>query len=139
MYKEQLKRQKMRRDHNIKNNLCVDCSSPDLFSGTLKCKKHILIAREASRRKWTNQRNKVLDAYGNRCACCGETKREFLAIDHVNNDGSGERKKVKNKMVQYIIQQGYPKDKYRVLCHNCNSSIGFYGYCPHKVPQEGPV
>jgi hypothetical protein len=20
---------------------------------------------------------------------------------------------------------------YRVLCHNCNMALGFYGYCPH--------
>src|SRR5216683_833717 len=26
-----------------------------------------------------------------KCACCGETQYEFLALDHVNNDGSIHR------------------------------------------------
>src|SRR5213078_4819734 len=32
-------------------------------------------------------RAEVLAAYGNACACCGETEEAFLALDHVHNDG----------------------------------------------------
>jgi hypothetical protein len=27
---------------------------------------------------------------------------------------------------------GYPKDRYQLLCHNCNMAKGFYGLCPHQ-------
>lgn len=67
------------------------------------------------------------------CACCGESHIEFLAIDHINGDGNKHRK-VRHGVAFYnwLITSGYP-DGYRVLCHNCNSSIGFYGYCPHEA------
>lgn len=29
-----------------------------------------------------------------------------------------------------LKQLGFPSG-YRVLCHNCNQAIGFYGRCPH--------
>lgn len=32
------------------------------------------------------------------------------------------------------VAQGYPKDRYRLLCYNCNCAIGARGYCPHKPP-----
>jgi hypothetical protein len=31
----------------------------------------------------------------------------------------------------WLKRNGYPKG-FRVLCHNCNSARGLYGYCPHK-------
>ncbi len=79
-------------------------------------------------------RIKILEAYGNKCACCGETTPEFLALDHVNNDGAAERKKTAlagSTFYCYVLRQGCPPT-YRLLCHNCNSSRGYYGYCPHE-------
>lgn len=79
-------------------------------------------------------RIKVLDYYGGKCVCCGESLKEFLCIDHINGGGTKHRKELKSKhssMVQWIIRNNYPKE-YRVLCHNCNQSLGYYGYCPHK-------
>src|SRR6266550_4283288 len=32
-------------------------------------------------------RQAVLDAYGNSCACCGETEQEFLQLDHIHGGG----------------------------------------------------
>ena len=34
----------------------------------------------------------VLNAYGNKCQCCGETEPWFLTIDHKNNDGAAGRR-----------------------------------------------
>ena len=31
----------------------------------------------------------------------------------------------------YLRNKGWPTG-YRVLCHNCNMSLGFYGHCPHQ-------
>jgi len=68
------------------------------------------------------------------CACCQEKNVEFLVVNHIDGAGSAYRKE--NKPGGYshytrIIQAGFPQ-KYRVLCHNCNQAIGFYGYCPHQ-------
>jgi len=59
---------------------------------------------------------------------------EFLAIDHINGGGEKERRKLRRGGVNFCIwlrSHDFPKG-YRVLCHNCNMSLGIYGYCPHK-------
>ena len=77
-------------------------------------------------------RKETIEAYGGKCVCCGENKIEFLAIDHINGGGSQHRKRDSRatQMSHWLKEQGWP-DGYRILCHNCNLSIGFYGYCPH--------
>lgn len=70
------------------------------------------------------------------CACCGEAHIEFLGIDHISGGGSQARKeRGHGNIYQWLKGRGYP-DGYRVLCHNCNMSIGFYGYCPHQKEKE---
>lgn len=79
-------------------------------------------------------RTSILAAYGNKCACCGETTPEFLALDHINNDGAEDRKKVGlagGAFYSHVLKLGCPPT-FRLLCHNCNSSRGYYGYCPHE-------
>ena len=74
-----------------------------------------------------------LREYGNKCTCCGEERTEFLSIDHVNGDGAAHRKKLSGKLIYlWLIRNGFPKDGFRILCHNCNCARGFYGYCPHE-------
>jgi transcriptional regulator with XRE-family HTH domain len=68
------------------------------------------------------------------CACCGETVVEFLAVDHVNGGGGKHRRALHGRVSSiylWLRQEGYP-DGFRVLCHNCNSAMGYYGYCPHQ-------
>lgn len=80
-------------------------------------------------------RRKMLEVYGGKCACCGETEEKFLALDHVNGGGTAHKKGggVNCKPIAIIIKrEGYPQDgRYQVLCHNCNMAKGFYGVCPH--------
>lgn len=81
------------------------------------------------------QRKKVYDHYGAMCVCCGETKFEFLSMDHINGGGTQHRIKTGLRgaaMIGWIIRNGYPDD-FQVLCHNCNQAKGFYGYCPHSL------
>lgn len=75
----------------------------------------------------------MLDHYGGHCACCGEGAFEFLALDHINNDGQAHREEVGSgaRMVEWIIKNDYPPI-FRVLCHNCNQARGYYGACPHE-------
>ena len=76
-------------------------------------------------------RKEAFKGYGGKCQCCGEDEFEFLAIDHVNGGGRKEREKLSTwQIARRIITKNFPPE-YRVLCHNCNQSIGWYGYCPH--------
>jgi len=81
-------------------------------------------------------RDIVLNHYGNKCICCGEGRREFLTIDHINNDGNIQRKKIGNsRFYTWIIQHNFPKDL-QILCCNCNFTKAFYGCCPHIKEKE---
>lgn len=77
----------------------------------------------------------VIEAYGGKCKCCGEKTVEFLSIDHVNGGGEEHRRKVHGHIYANLIKRGFPSG-FRLLCHNCNLSRGFYGYCPHKRKQS---
>ena len=93
--------------------------------------------KELVRKYHANRRKVVLEYYGGvptKCACCGESRIEFLSIDHINGGGSKHRKELKIFGIRFndwLIKNNYPEG-YRILCHNCNQSLGFYGYCPHE-------
>jgi hypothetical protein len=77
-------------------------------------------------------RQKIISAYGGKCACCGESRIEFLGIDHIGGGGNKHRKSIKNNLYSWLVKQNFPKG-FRMLCHNCNQSLGHYGYCPHNL------
>lgn len=80
------------------------------------------------------RKKEVIEAYGGKCSCCGETEIDFLAIDHIENNGAEHRKETGNgtKFHRWIRANNFP-DRLQVLCHNCNFSkfIGG-GICVHK-------
>lgn len=80
------------------------------------------------RLKW---RQEMINAYGGKCDCCGETEPKFLTIDHINGGGKKDREQNGNTILK-LKRLGWPQDGYRLLCFNCNCSRGFYGECPHK-------
>jgi hypothetical protein len=65
------------------------------------------------------------------CECCGEKNMEFLTIDHINGNGNKHRKEIKEYIPLFLKKKRFPKG-YRILCYNCNCSLGFYKYCPHQ-------
>ena len=76
----------------------------------------------------------MLEAYGSKCECCGEAERMFLQLDHIDGGGTKERKEFRN--VEYLMldlkKRGWPKEKYRLLCANCNFGRWMNGgTCPH--------
>lgn len=79
----------------------------------------------------TNKRNTVLSFYGGVCNCCGEARREFLCIDHVDGLNKKSLTDSGDKLVNRLVRENFPTG-YAILCHNCNMSLGFYGYCPHN-------
>jgi len=101
-----------------------------------QCKPCIL-ATAAAHNKLTHRVKKarVMDAYGGKCACCGETELAFLTIDHVDGDGADHRRELGVKGVRYawFIQNGFPKG-FQVLCANCNFGRHINGgVCPHQT------
>lgn len=84
-------------------------------------------------------RRETYEAYGGECACCGEDQWQFLSIDHENGGGAEERERLGLGGVGFyrlLRQQGFPKEGYRLLCMNCNTALGFYGYCPHQKEES---
>ena len=78
-------------------------------------------------------RTLALDAYGGRCACCGEGEPVFLIIDHVIGGGNKHRKKLggAHAVFRWLRKNDWP-DGFQVLCHNCNWAKYAQGICPHK-------
>jgi len=79
---------------------------------------------------YTRMREDVLSAYGHACECCGLTESVFLSIDHINGNGASHRKEYHGSIYQWLRQHDYPRDNFRILCHNCNFAVRF-GDCPH--------
>ena len=89
-------------------------------------------------------RRKVLEHYSNGepvCACCGETLYEFLTIDHLNNNGTADRRRYTgggHHHYRQIIKEGFPKG-FQVLCYNCNCGRAKTPTkeCPHVLYEKG--
>jgi hypothetical protein len=117
--------------YNRAAGLCA-CGRPRK-SPTLKICQQCSDTYARRARHW---KQKVIEGYGGKCACCGETHFEFLAADHVKGGGTRERRKFGWRvkavaLYRKIVREGFPPT-YRILCHNCNQAIGAFGYCPHQ-------
>lgn len=91
--------------------------------------------RKDSRKIWKEKLyNEFYKMYGNKCACCGETEKKFLTIDHINNDGHIERSINKNSVLKLIRESLlFKRNDIQVLCWNCNcGKQRNNGICPHK-------
>lgn len=93
------------------------------------------------RNYWNNIRDEVLMAYGNKCQCCGESDVRFLTLDHidgrVNTGKSSTGKRITGKKSMAEAKRlGFPKDKFQILCFNCNCAKGIYGTCPHQLQKK---
>jgi len=66
-------------------------------------------------------RQEILSAYGRKCAICGEKEEASLTLDHIKNDGRAHRLQKGRGIYTDIRQQGFPTNKYRILCRSCNT------------------
>jgi phosphatidate phosphatase PAH1 len=97
--------------------------------------------RQENKKKLTTQKlmslhkkiDLVFKAYNNICGCCGEKERKFLTIDHINGRDKERSRKTGLRMYEQVLSEGCPKDRYALLCFNCNCAKDIYGSCPHKV------
>lgn len=107
---------------------------PDsIHGGAHRCNK--CYARRKRNRyqfKRRNNRQIILDALGRICVCCGETEEGFLTVEHKLRDGAKHRLKFGKEIYRAIIREGIPKERYEILCMNCNWASGRLGICPHR-------
>lgn len=102
--------------------------------------------RIASRREnYQRIREALLVHYGGsppRCACCHESEKLFLTLDHINGGGNKQVRELGGPITFYrwLIAQGFPEG-YQILCFNCNNGRRFNGgICPHQlVPLKAEV
>lgn len=106
-----------------------------LALGRASYQKNRTKIRDWQRAYRTRLRFEMLDEYGGRCVCCGETNPGFLTMDHVNGGGKAHLRSLKAKQVGWALKkQGWPKDGFQLLCFNCNCGRARNGgECPHRV------
>jgi len=111
-------------------------SAKVLASQRLYRELHPEVIRATVKRSKRSLRLEVLSEYGHRCICCGENREPFLTIEHIGGGGEAHRKSVNGEVYRDIRKQGFPRDKYTVLCWNCNCATRFRKICPHKQEEK---
>jgi hypothetical protein len=93
---------------------------------------------DKSKRLADKLKDEVFQAYGGwKCACCGETGKHYLTIDHMENNGSELRRKGvhghSTQFYRWLKKSGFPPE-FQVLCMNCNFGKRMNnGVCPHQT------
>lgn len=87
-------------------------------------------------------KERIFNYYGGyKCACCGETIKKFLTIDHINGGGTKHRRETKGggrTTYRWILKNNFPIG-FQVLCMNCNFGKGQNnGICPHIELEKSP-
>jgi hypothetical protein len=95
------------------------------------------------RKRYQQIKDEVFAHYGGYiCACCGETEKIFMSLDHINNDGAefrtrtfGSRFCAGYRTYEWLWRNGYPEEcKLQILCANCQYGKRMNnGICPHQV------
>lgn len=118
------------------SGICTSCGKLPLRLGKRDRCQPCWERETARTRAWRVQlMREVIAAYGNKCKCCGETRFEFLSLDHVNNDGAKERRErgYKGGYAFYRTLRDRPlREDIQILCFNCNlAKQRCGGTCPH--------
>ena len=144
---------KQKRTERFNNGLCTYCGKNPFRPNKRTCQdyynklspKSIIKNRKYNLRNLLSKKHRkqrVMDYYGGRCACCGESGLSFLTIDHIAENGAEHRKQIApnhqgkglsgDLFYRWLEKNNYP-DGFQTLCYNCN--IGKHrngGICPHQ-------
>lgn len=122
--------------------LCCNCPKPLISGSSTFCEYHRekdRIRRRVSEKKLALKLKKVyLQKYGKKCSSCGESKIEFLTLEHKAGEGNKHRIKLFKHnvggvhMYRWLKRNNYPEE-YSVLCMNCNWAKRYTGLCPHAL------
>jgi hypothetical protein len=100
-----------------------------------------LMRKMKAREKRKQEKDMVVAKLGGKCACCGESQREFLTIDHISGDGAAHRKTLgvrANNMASFcgkLLREGRTEG-IQVLCANCHLAKDMHGGCPHELERR---
>lgn len=95
--------------------------------------RHAEECRERSKIYARKIRLEVINAYGGKCACCGENRIPFLTLEHTNRDGAEHRRRCPGRVYYDLKKRGFPTEGYALLCWNCNCATKNGDVCPHKL------
>lgn len=94
------------------------------------CKNHMDRNRELNVKERDRLKEDVFKHYsvdGIKCCKCGFDDIRALTIDHIDNNGADERRKLFGHRMyagttfyRWLRKNGYPNNGYQVLCFNCN-------------------
>lgn len=123
------------RANRRKNGQCIVCgrkARPNRVTCGICAEK----AKKRSRKKRTSEYvlPKLLEIYGDECACCGEDEPQFLTVDHIDGKGGEHRKRTGgSRKMQLDLIKNPREEGIQTLCFNCNcvkQRTG--GTCPHQ-------
>lgn len=136
--KERKKKQRMESNNKHRDKIIEKQKSPERIAYKAKYDlEHQEERSLAGKERIIKLKLAAIKAYGEICECCKEHRWELLTIDHSFNDGAKQRKETGcgkgGNFYHWLKKNNYPQNiGLRVLCWNCNSARGAYGYCPHE-------
>lgn len=114
----------------IRNGLCRYCIKRSCSIDMPSCDE----CRTGQAKKRHDLKLLVMSKYGGAaCKCCGETRIQFLQIDHIDGNGGEHRRTVRGatNICRWLKARKFPPG-FQVLCANCNLAKSVYGECPHE-------
>lgn len=115
------------RKRRVAEGYCTACFNLPAMEGRTQC----TFCAELQRLRFVAARMEAVAGYGGACQCCGESRVQFLELDHLERTwGEGRRPSSETGISLYlrIIKQEFPAG-YQVLCGNCNWSKRIHGVC----------
>lgn len=92
-----------------------------------------------TQRRRAKLREELFRIYGDVCACCGESEKRFLTLEHKNGSGQPDSNFIRMRTLgqeriwKDAIEANDPS-KFETLCYNCNiGKAANKGVCPHKA------
>lgn len=122
------------------HSLCQPCRARSLQRWRENNREHV---RAYGRQATQRIKREMVDALGGCCACCGEDEIAFLTLDHIGNIVPDNHRRADGSrisgrtLLHEVRKEGFPRDKYRILCWNCNAATSHGRVCPHELAREG--
>jgi len=86
-------------------------------------KENRIKCNEGVTRRRKQAMDKIFDYLGRECVLCKFNNIDALCFDHINNNGSANRKKFGHATLEYLYYSKHleeAKEMLQVLCYNCN-------------------